>query len=208
MRLLSLALLLILPASAIAGKPCVPVVANRTSPCSADKYDQGGIMLDIRDGVEAYEKHETAVWQEKTLRKELLAILSAGGVLPPEKEADWKAAIRQRDAGKREMDYKLNLALQTTSKAYGLGQSKRLIASGPLKGYETSGNLVFLYAPKDEQGRYKPVYIEQPFKDEPKKTPHYMVAAFTDPEDPDAPIQAITLEDGSTVVSIEAFRLA
>lgn len=41
-----------------------------------------------------------------------------------------------------------------------------------------------------------------------KKTPHYMVAAFTDPEDPDAPIQAITLEDGSTVVSIEAFRLA
>ena len=164
-------------------------------------------MLDIRAGVEAYDKYEIAAFQEKELRKELLAILSAGGVLPPEKEKKWENAKWDKAERKREMDYKLNLALQTTSKAYGLGLGQSGIVNGPLKGYGMRWNPRFLYTTKDEQGSYKPVYLRQNFPDEPEKKPHYLGVDF-DSQNPEEKVQAVTLENGDVFVSIEAFILA
>ena len=206
MRITLFALFLFLPPLALAGKHCPENIhEKRTSPCTPDRFEQGGIMLDIRAGVEAHDKYEIAFLEEKRLREELLAILNSGGVLPPEKEEEWKDAIWKRDERKRDMDYKLNLALKSTREKYGLGQEPRDILNGPLKGYRTQENLNFLYAPKDQEGRYKPVYVVEPFPGEPHKAPHVMIADFKRPEDG---FQAYTLEDGSVVVGIEAFRLA
>lgn len=205
MRLYLLAVLLISSISAMAGELCPAATEERTSPCTAYAHEQRLILKYIQAGVDGFGEYETAVVDEKLLREEIQGFVDRGVKAPLEKGVEWEKANKKRIESRIKMDSNLNRALELTSRYYGLGHNARGIAKGPLSGYGAEWKPLFLYATKDEQGRYKPNYLRRSFRDEPEKEPHYMAVDFGDPKDGN---QAFTLEDGSTLVSIEAFKRA